>query len=319
MFIRVLIFSLFSLSLSHVSPANAQPDLTITTGKTVADTGAPGYRFTRLQFTRHDAKHNTQKAYRVNLAIPEAPAPEQGFPLLIMLDGNAALMEVSADLLTELSQSAAPPVLAFLAHDNDLRIDGNARAYDYTPAVNESALSAKEQRPGREYGGADGYLSFITDKVIPAISDNTPVNPEKTGLWGHSYGGIFVLHALFTRPDSFAFYAPVDPSLWWGEGYILSEEHDLLTESTADIKDKSLLVLTGSGGEAKRRPRGDRDAATLAAVYKAREAVPAGETARMVERLKAAGVDAEITTLQGLSHGETLGASLPYVFRQFVR
>ena len=91
----------------------------------------------------------------------------------------------------------------------------------------------------------------------------------------------------------------------------------MLAKGSANMEGKSLLVLTGSGNNSKRSARTNREAKTLEKVYKAREAVPAEETRKMVERLKIAGVRAELTTLQGLSHGETLGASLPVVLNQF--
>jgi len=317
MFSRLLFLCFISFSLL-VCPlfAVAKPDMTIKTGKTVADTGAEGYRFVRLTLSREDTIQHRQIDYRVNLAIPTAPAPDEGFPLLIMLDGNAALMEVNADLLAQVSERAGPPpVLAFLAHDNDLRIDGDARAWDYTPAVSDAQLSQREKRPGRSYGGADQYLAFITHDVVSAISQQTQINMQKRGLWGHSYGGLFVLHALFTQPEGLAFYAPVDPSLWWGEGYILKEE-----KSAANIlnstKSKSLFVVTGSGGD-KNRAHKDRNDPALAAIYKAREAVPGDEISRLVERVNANNVNAKHITLPGLSHGATLGASLPEVFAAF--
>ena len=43
----------------------------------------------------------------------------------------------------------------------------------------------------------------------------------------------------------------------------------------------------------------------------ARRSVPPDATARMAERLRGQGLAVDFQTLPGLSHGQTLGASLP--------
>ena len=86
-------------------PAAAQPDLSQRIGQTVADTGAPGYRFERFVLDSNDG----QRHYRIQVAVPDVPAPAGGFPVAYLLDGNAALMETGAAQLEALSKSARPP------------------------------------------------------------------------------------------------------------------------------------------------------------------------------------------------------------------
>ena len=38
---------------------------------------------------------------------------------------------------------------------------------------------------------------------------------KRSILFGHSLGGLFVAYALLTRPDAFATYLAISPSLWW--------------------------------------------------------------------------------------------------------
>jgi predicted alpha/beta superfamily hydrolase len=47
---------------------------------------------------------------------------------------------------------------------------------------------------------------------------------EREALFGHSYGGLFALHALFTRPSSFDTFIAASPSIWWNNQFILEEE-----------------------------------------------------------------------------------------------
>ncbi|MGB3871467.1 MAG: hypothetical protein WA956_02260, partial [Stenotrophomonas sp.] len=49
----------------------------------------------------------------------------------------------------------------------------------------------------------------------------------------------------------------------------------------------------------------------VAAMQRARGSVPADAAEHMAERLRARGLNVQWTPLPGLSHGQTLGASLP--------
>lgn len=68
-------------------------------------------------------------------------------------------------------------------------------------------------------GGADKFLSFIKDELIPYINKKYPSNGDNT-LWGHSLGGLFVVNTLLNEPKTFKSYIAVDPSLWWDNCYI---------------------------------------------------------------------------------------------------
>jgi predicted alpha/beta superfamily hydrolase len=66
-------------------------------------------------------------------------------------------------------------------------------------------------------GGNDAFLSFIIDELKPAIAKATQVDPGRQALFGHSLGGLFVLHALFSRSDAFDTFIAGSPSIWWGK------------------------------------------------------------------------------------------------------
>ncbi|WP_367867270.1 alpha/beta hydrolase-fold protein [Pedobacter sp. WC2423] len=68
-------------------------------------------------------------------------------------------------------------------------------------------------------GGADKFLGFLKNELIPYINRKYPSNGDNT-LWGHSLGGLFVTYALLNEPQTFKSYIAVDPSLWWDKCYI---------------------------------------------------------------------------------------------------
>jgi predicted alpha/beta superfamily hydrolase len=49
------------------------------------------------------------------------------------------------------------------------------------------------------------------------------VDRRRQALFGHSYGGLFVLHTLFARPAAFQTYVAASPSIWWGGRFVLTQ------------------------------------------------------------------------------------------------
>lgn len=297
--------ALLALWLALAPGVQAQPDLSRKVGATVADAGTAAYRFDDLRVASADGERH----YRVRLAIPKAPPPQAGYPIVYLLDGNAALMELDAATLDALAAGGTPPVLALLAYDNDLRIDAAGRAYDYTPPRrSDGQPEADEVSPDRRSGGADAFLALIDATIKPQVQQRLPIDPARQTLWGHSYGGLFVLHTLFARPQAFARYVAVDPSLWWGQGHVLGEAERFLADHAAAPRPR-LLLMVGKGGKQPDHAPPGRDAAQVRGRHAARTAVAPDAAATLAQRLRA-GVDVEYRELPGLSHGQTLGASL---------
>lgn len=284
--------------------AAAQPDLSRRTGTTVADTGVPGYRFHALTLQAPDP----DRRYRLRVAVPERAPPPSGHPAAWLLDGNAALMDIGAATLARLAQAPSPPVIVFVAHDNDLRIDGDARAYDYTPRRPGGEEAQRDPVGTRRNGGADAFLDLLTGEARAKVAALAPLDPARHALWGHSYGGVFVLHALFTRPQAFADYGAADPSLWWGDGHLLQEEAGAVRWTDAPPR---LRMWIGEAAAPQAAAPPARDPGAVDAMRRARASVPPDAAVRMAERQRARGMPVELDVLPGLSHGQTLGASLP--------
>lgn len=296
------------LGLLLAFPLAAQPDLSRRIGATVADGGVPGWRFDEFRADSADGRRH----YRVRLALPERPAPAAGFAAVYLLDGNAALMEIDAALLGELAKAAQPPVLVFVEYDNDLRIDADARAYDYTPRRPGGEEAQRDALGGRRNGGADAFLDLFEKTILPKAESIARLDPHRRTLWGHSYGGVFVLHALFARSRLFSGYAAADPSLWWGDGQLLKEEAKVPSWHEPA---PHLWLWVGEGGERAPAAPPGRDHAAVEAMRRARAGVPPDAAARLAERLRRHGLDVRFETLAGQSHGQTLGSSLRRLLR----
>jgi tetratricopeptide (TPR) repeat protein len=93
-------------------------------------------------------------------------------------------------------------------------------------------------------GGADKFLKFIETELIPEIEKNYRVQPYRI-LAGHSFGGLFTIHAMITRPELFNSYVAVSPSLQWSDGATLKRAEEFLKEG----KEFNATLFTSLGNE----------------------------------------------------------------------
>jgi predicted alpha/beta superfamily hydrolase len=92
-------------------------------------------------------------------------------------------------------------------------------------------------------GGADRFLAFLEEDLKPLVGREFPVHPERQALFGHSFGGLFALHVLFTRPAAFRTYVAASPSITWGEPAIGQAERRFV--ETCHDGPVRLLVTVG--------------------------------------------------------------------------
>ena len=171
--------------------------------------------------------------HRIMLAVPPGPPPAGGYPVLYVLDGNL-LFATAAQLVRNRfargpSVPAQGPVVVGLGYAGEQVLDLEARSRDYTPP----APGPQTDERGRPEGGADAFLDFVECTVRPLVARHLPLNASQQTLFGHSYGGLCVLHALFTRPGGFQNYVAASPSLWWRDGFVLQEMAQFLATRSA--------------------------------------------------------------------------------------
>lgn len=243
-----------------MSPSAAKPDLTKMVDMSLLTATDTGYRFVSHTFRAPAAKilsanetdtqskslqaYAAARYYQVWLAIPEQTAEQPlstdsktdsktdsgsvktPSKVLYMLDGNAAIDDVDKDTLRLLAKSETPntaPALVFIGYQTPYRFDVTARAYDYTPPLYARPAKAFQEK-GRERlnGGAAHFYELIEKQIKPWVYDQLGDIPEQEAIWGHSYGGLFVLYNLFKHPEAYQQYFSADPSLWWQNGEMIN-------------------------------------------------------------------------------------------------
>jgi hypothetical protein len=97
-----------------------------------------------------------------------------------------------------------------------------------------------------EYAGADAFLKVIETEIKPRVAAVVPVEPGQDILFGHSLGGLFVLHALFARPSSFRTFLALSPSIWWNQRIVLGDEASFSAQVTDRKASPHVYIAVGA-------------------------------------------------------------------------
>lgn len=230
------------------------------------------------------------RARRIFLAIPEGAAPSGGHPVLWALDGNTAF-PLLASLLQQ--RAARPddvrgglPVIVAVGQQGDGGYDQAARTDDYT-------------LPGASGGQADRFLDLLQTDLRPWLARELPLDPDRHTLFGHSFGGLFTLYAMFSRPGLFQRHVAASPSIWWGDRAILPYRDAYLKRPAREAK-QQLLITAGSLEEPGTPPANERQRRQL-------ERRQVSSAREMVQSLSALpGLRAEFKLFDGEDHGSVV-------------
>jgi predicted alpha/beta superfamily hydrolase len=182
------------------------------------------------------------RIFEISLARPAGPAPEHGYPVMYVLDPSTAFATL-VDTVRNQEPFFGPVVVVGVGYASEA--EGENRSYDLTPATDPKDLPPGPPAGWGATGGNDAFLSFIIDELKPAVAKAVAVDPARQALFGHSLGGLFVLHALFTRADAFDTYVAGSPSIWWGKRSILREVPAFKAAQEKSRAPRRLLITVG--------------------------------------------------------------------------
>ncbi len=143
---------------------------------------------------------------KINIRLPEEykPGSDATYDVVYMIDGEWNLDNFSFIYKFARDEKYLPPLI-LVALPNTYTIEGNMRDRDFLP---------EKMTDNKKAGGADNFLAFLKNEVIPYIDKKLPTSGENS-LFGHSYGGLFTLYALLKEPDLFTNYYCSDPAFQW--------------------------------------------------------------------------------------------------------
>lgn len=164
---------------------------------------------------------------------PDGPA----YPVIYVLDGDSLFPILAANHL-------------FLHYDDGLPeavIVGIAYG-GFDPSVNRRNIDFQTPGEGVPEGeaGAEAFLTFLRDELMPAIEGRFRVDPERRVLFGQSRGGAMVLYSAVRDPDLFWGRIASNPSLTPGLESVLapaapSDRDDLRVVVTSGTRDRTDL------------------------------------------------------------------------------
>lgn len=252
-----------------------------------------------------DVTSRKDLTYRIFVSLPNGKPKETGAPVVYLTDANADFPVVAA-AARRLSQG--DPVGAIVVGigypEADPRIHQDRRSFDLVgPASEEFLKTLPGGGANRKTGGNDQFLAFIEEDLKPQIEKRYLVDRTRQTLFGHSFGGLFTLHALFTRPEAFQNYVASSPSIWWFHESILEEERSFREQLRKHPTPTRLMITCGEWEE---NPPPGTDPGRMA-MLKPRKMV--SNARAMTERLaaeKAEGVMIMFREFREEDHGSVL-------------
>lgn len=150
------------------------------------------------------------------------------YPVLFMLDGprHSNYAAGIAEYLSRYARVIPPVIVVDIAQQH--------RSRDMTP-------TPSADRPD-DTGGGDRFAAFLAQEFVPHIQAEYRTRAPRL-VWGYSLSGLFAVHTLLTRPETFDGYIASSPSLWWDDRLLVRSVPSFF--SKRDRLDKSLFLAIG--------------------------------------------------------------------------
>ncbi|MEW5420995.1 alpha/beta hydrolase [Amorphus sp. 3PC139-8] len=253
--------------------------------------------------------------YRLMIWTPSTPPPPQGYPVVYVTDGNALFGTVrdAIDIRSRVPRTSglAPAVVVAIGYPGDAPYDIERRAYDLTPPVEMVSMPPRPNgKPWPPLGGADAFLTFIETDVKPLVAGLVPVDPSREVLLGHSFGGLFALHVLFTDPGAFDTYVSLSPSIWFNDRMVVKTADAFLNRPAAERGDVSLFLSVGGLEQRLTSVEDDHPQAATRRKWKANNRMVDNAREMAIRLQDADGLDVEFVEFPDEDHTSVLPASI---------
>ena len=211
--------------------------------------------------------------YAISLALPFEAPPPKGYGVLYVLDGNMYFAsaaeavrgpdkapavvvvgigypEDSAYVKQVMSQRG-PVAALFDGLPGSRVVPYLERLYDLSLPTSDQAL-VEMSRAGfptyesKDFGGLDDFLKVIETEIKPRIAALAPIDTGNQAIFGHSFGGFAVLHALFVEPNAFRTFIIASPAIFWDQKIVLADKGKFATAINTGQAQPRVLVTVGA-------------------------------------------------------------------------
>ncbi|HST07918.1 MAG TPA: alpha/beta hydrolase-fold protein, partial [Gemmatimonadaceae bacterium] len=143
---------------------------------------------------------------QISVSLPrDYGASHERYPVLVVLDGEFE-HDIAASIARFYASTSVLPsmIVVGVRNTNRMRDLSTAPTAGFTPPP----------EAGSSTGGADRFLRFLSDELLPYVDRAYRTTPMRV-LVGHSVGGLFALHVIAQRPALFTGYVVMEPAVWW--------------------------------------------------------------------------------------------------------
>ncbi|WP_242219322.1 alpha/beta hydrolase [Bacillus cereus group sp. BfR-BA-01380] len=201
------------------------------------------------QWMMYSKRENRQ--YQIYIAKPKQPEPPSGYPIIYVLDGNAffQMFEEAVRIQAVRSEKTGivPAIIVGIGYQIKESFSSTYRFYDFTPPASSLILPPKpDGKPWPVTGGANHFLEFFQEELKPELTKYFPIDTKRQTLFGHSLGGLFALHVLFTNIHAFQTYFISSPSIWWNNQSVLEKESNFINELNKMNSEIGVFLTVGS-------------------------------------------------------------------------
>jgi len=168
---------------------------------------------------------------------PDYASSGRRYPVLYLTDAERQFGH-SVTTIEFLSRNGRMPAAIVIG------IFNVARTRDLTPyTANEPDVDRRLPMAG----GADKFLQFVETELVPWVEQQYRTEPFRM-FAGHSFGGLFAVHTLATKPELFNVVIAVSPTLYWRQDEPV-KRLKALVETRRDLNRTLYLTLGTEGAQ----------------------------------------------------------------------
>ena len=177
---------------------------------------------------------------RVSLPASYEMMPERRYPVLVVLDGDAALgaATTTMDYINlgsnfGMGKNVPDMIVVGIGYERGAISWLFTRVRDFTPTEDPAFNYNNPHFQIPASGGAKKFHTFLVDSILPAVAANFRVDDALTVLAGHSMGGLFALYAMLQPNPAFHKYILISPFVGWDKRAIFGLEADYAAHNSA--------------------------------------------------------------------------------------
>jgi uncharacterized protein len=181
-----------------------------------------------------------QFVVRVSVPASYEMVPDRKYPVLVMLDGDAAMgtATTTMDYINlgsnfGMGKNVPDMIVVGIGYERGAIPWLLTRVRDFSPTVDPSFNYNNPNFTIPASGGADKFYAFLVNTILPTVAANFRVDDSLMLLAGHSMGGLFALYAMLQPKPVFHKYMLLSPFVGWDNKFIFKTEEEFAAKNKA--------------------------------------------------------------------------------------